>query len=121
MSNRRRALWSGAALALVLSFAASAASAETLADAISLAYETNPTLQAQRANQRALDETYVQARAAYRLNADIGLTTSYTDSSFGGDSSSQGLTLSASQPVWTGGRATRGGGAGRAGLHPGRP
>jgi len=120
MSNRRRALWSGAALALVLSFAASAASAETLADAISLAYETNPTLQAQRANQRALDETYVQARSAYRLNADVGLTTSYTDSSFGGDSSSQSLTLSASQPVWTGGRATRGVDAARADVEQGR-
>jgi outer membrane protein len=35
---------------------AAPALAETLADAIALAYETNPTLQAQRANQRALDE-----------------------------------------------------------------
>ena len=71
MSNRRRALWSGAALALVMSLMSGAALAEeTLADAIALAYETNPTLQAQRANQRALDETYVQARAAYRPTAD---------------------------------------------------
>ena len=38
------------------------ASAETLADAIALAYDTNPNLQAQRSTQRALDETYVQAR-----------------------------------------------------------
>ena len=36
---------------------AAPARAETLADAIALAYETNPTLQAQRASQRALDET----------------------------------------------------------------
>jgi outer membrane protein len=120
MSNRRRALWSGAALALVLSFAATAASAETLADAIALAYETNPTLQAQRANQRALDETYVQARTAYRLNVDVGLTTTYTDSSFGGDSNSQGLSLSATQPLWTGGRATRGVDAARADVEQGR-
>ena len=42
------------------------ASAETLADAIALAYQNNPTLQAQRAAQRALDETYVQARTNFR-------------------------------------------------------
>src|ERR1700754_2730806 len=42
------------------------ACAETLADAIALAYDTNPTLQAQRATQRALDENYVQARSGWR-------------------------------------------------------
>ena len=42
------------------------ASAETLADAIALAYQNNPTLQAQRAAQRALDESYVQARTGWR-------------------------------------------------------
>jgi outer membrane protein len=46
--------------------AAAPAGAETLADALSLAYQTNPNLLAQRATQRALDETYVQARAGYR-------------------------------------------------------
>ena len=45
---------------------AAPAFAETLADAIALAYDTNPTLQAQRATQRALDENYVQARAGWR-------------------------------------------------------
>ena len=39
--------------------------AETLADALALAYQNNPTLQAQRATQRALDESYVQARAGW--------------------------------------------------------
>ncbi|THD50723.1 TolC family protein, partial [Phenylobacterium sp.] len=46
--------------------AAAPACAETLADALSLAYQTNPNLLAQRASQRALDETYLQARAGYR-------------------------------------------------------
>ena len=121
MSHRRRALWSGAALALALAFTGSSALAEeTLADAIALAYETNPTLAAQRANQRALDETYVQARTAYRPTADVSVGASYTDSSFGGDSDSASLTLSASQPVWTGGRATRGVDAARADIEQGR-
>lgn len=53
-----------------------AAAAETLADAIALAYDFNPTLQAQRASQRALDENYVQARSGYRpsLTATAGAT-----------------------------------------------
>jgi outer membrane protein len=42
------------------------AGAETLADAIALAYQSNPTLQSARAQLRAIDEEYVQARAGYR-------------------------------------------------------
>jgi TolC family type I secretion outer membrane protein len=54
--------------------AASPARADTLADAIAAAYETNPGLQAQRAAMRALDESYVQARAAFGLQASISTT-----------------------------------------------
>ena len=68
MSNRRRALWSGAALALALAFTGSSALAEeTLADAIALAYETNPTLATQRANQRALFTLHVGQSAVIAL------------------------------------------------------
>ena len=56
---------------------AAPACAETLADAIALAYDSNPTLQAQRATQRALDENYVQARSGWRPT--IGLQASVTD------------------------------------------
>src|SRR3954466_5462190 len=52
------------------------AMAETLSDAIAEAYQNNPTLQAQRATQRALDESYVQARTGWRptlgLQASVG-------------------------------------------------
>jgi len=53
-----------------LGVASSTASAETLADAIALAYQSNPTLQSARAQLRALDETYVQAHAGYRPTAE---------------------------------------------------
>jgi outer membrane protein len=50
--------------------------AESLFDAIDLAYQTNPGLRAQRAELRAVDEGYVQARAGYgpqvNVNAQIG-------------------------------------------------
>src|SRR5260221_13028658 len=79
MLSGRRALYltsCGAGLAALI--AGSGASAETLADAIALAYQTNPTLQAQRASQRGLDETYVQARTGYRPT--VGATRSGTTS-----------------------------------------
>ncbi len=88
--------------------AAPVASAETLSDAIALAYETNPTLQAARANQRAIDEEYPQAKAGLRptvqLSASVGhgenqvpnlpLIAANTSSAF----------VQASQPLYTGGR-----------------
>jgi outer membrane protein len=69
MFNTRRAALFAAVCSAAMLTAASAA-AETLADAIALAYQTNPTLQEQRARQRALDETYVQARTGLRPKAE---------------------------------------------------
>lgn len=105
--------------------AAAGARAETLADAIALAYQTNPTLQEQRAAQRALDEIYVQARTGLRpqVSADAILTESESrfaeprpidttgdnipdavvDSSRTGAASG---TLTVTQPLYTGGQVT---------------
>ena len=66
MLKRSRALASVALITLAMGAGAAPAGAETLKDAIGLAYRTNPTLLAQRANQRALDETIVQARSGLR-------------------------------------------------------
>ena len=52
-------------LAAVVTLAPSVAAAETLYDAIALAYQTNPSLRAQRATLRGADEGVVQARAGY--------------------------------------------------------
>ena len=52
------------------------ASAETLADALAEAYQNNPNLQAQRASQRALDETYVQARTGWRPTLSLQASSS---------------------------------------------
>lgn len=95
----RTLLLAGACAALV--DAAGAAGAETLADAIALAYQTNPTLLAQRATQQALDETYVQARAGWRPT--IGLTGQayYQHTDYGHESSSV-LSQSGGTPGSTG-------------------
>ena len=111
----------------VASAAAAPALAETLADAIALAYETNPTLQAQRSTQRALDENYVQARSGWRPQLSLQGVATYletrTPRAAGGglidtngdgipdtvgrgvnERNSGNLGLSLTQPIWTGGR-----------------
>lgn len=65
------------AMAMGLSGHADLAHAETLADAITAAYNSNPNIQAQRAAMRALDENYTQARAAYGLQASASFSEGY--------------------------------------------
>ncbi|MDB5432790.1 MAG: hypothetical protein JWP35_3906 [Caulobacter sp.] len=110
-SRRARLLAAVCSAGLMSGLLGSAAHAESLADAIALAYQTNPTLQAQRASQRALDETYVQARTGLRPTASVqvSLTTSSTDpeSAFSPNpNNSSAATLSITQPIYTGGRVS---------------
>jgi outer membrane protein len=129
MSNRFR----GQILAaiFIVGGVAAPAAAETLSDAIALAYDTNPILQAQRATQRALDETYVQARSGWRPTLNLQGSETFLETrtpraargvaiDTNGDgipdtvspalgsgisrrnSGSAGLNFS--QPIWTGGR-----------------
>jgi outer membrane protein len=121
--------------------------AETLADAIALAYETNPNLLAQRASQRALDESYVQARSGWRPQLSLQGSAAFTqfaaprvarsqliDTNGDGvpdtalptrgdgvsyiNSGSAGLNLS--QPIWTGGRTAAAVSAAEADILSGR-
>ena len=95
-----------------LAVSAGAASAETLQEALALAYRTNPTLLAQRANQRALDETIAQARAGYRPTIDVTAGASYTRTDIRGsgagtgvtDTDSGSLSIGLSQTLYSGGR-----------------
>ena len=112
-----------AVLAGVCSLAlAGPVAAETLVDALALAYQTNPQLQAQRARLRALDEQYVQTRAGYRPRADLGVTADLLDVNYNRPTPNPPLTparniddvttgeptiaaqASASVPLYTGGR-----------------
>ena len=98
MLKRSRALASVAIIAVVTGLSAPAW-AETLQEAIALAYQTNPSLLAQRANQRALDESIVQARAGLRPSLDVTISGNHTQSygdaaGFDGDSASASIGLS---------------------------
>jgi outer membrane protein len=82
---------------------AAGAHAESLADAIALAYKTNPTLQNQRAQLRITDETYVQARAGFRPQVNIQVDATRQD--YVQQTSTSGTAfIVAQQPLYTGGR-----------------
>jgi len=90
MAHSRRIILTAAVsgAALCASGAVQSVRAETLADAIALAYQSNPTLQGQRAQQRELDETYVVARTGFRPNASVSATTEYQREDFGAEGGS---------------------------------
>lgn len=132
MSKTLRGQWLAAILtAGVVAGVAASARAETLADAIALAYETNPNLQAQRATQRALDESYVQQRSGWRPTISMQVLATDSDNRVpraargtaidtNGDGIPDSIATPAtsgisqrqygsagvnfSQPIWTGGR-----------------
>ena len=89
---------------------AAPARAESLADAVALAYQTNPTLAAERVNLRFLEETYIQARAGYRPSANAQISASSSHYGPGspyyapGELSNGNALIQLSQPVYTGGR-----------------
>jgi len=105
------------AVAMAVAGGAERAHAETLADAITAAYQSNPNIQAQRAAMRALDENYTQARAAYGLQASAQFSEGYgyakgpqTRTQFGQtstpyeDAIGSSSDLSISQALYTNGR-----------------
>lgn len=76
-----------------LYLAASGASATSLTDAIVEAYKSNPQLQSQRYDLKALDEAYVRAFAAIRPHGDLQASADYVDSRAG--DATQALRLAA--------------------------
>ena len=123
MLKRSRALASVAVIALLSSMGAPAW-AETLRDALALAYQTNPSLLAQRASQRSLDETIVQARAGLRPQLDVTASATYSRSdtaTFGVvESDGAGVSIGLSQTLWSGGRIGHGISAAEANIMAGR-
>jgi len=103
-NSLRVRLFAGLA-ASVMALAAGPSLAETLSDAISLAYANNPTLQRARAQQRATDEGYVQARSGLGPTLGLSASTDYTDYNQDavGTRSATGVNLQASQTIFASG------------------
>ncbi|MAC88349.1 TolC family outer membrane protein [Maricaulis sp.] len=110
-------------LALVLAAGASALAlagtvqAQTLEETLALAYNSNPTLQAERARLRSTDEGRIQAQAGRlpTVSASASITRSHSEGesfssitntthSFESDATPKNFGLSASQPIYRGGR-----------------
>jgi outer membrane protein len=97
-----------------LSLSMSSANAETLLQALASAYETNPTLHAAQASQRATDETGAQARAGWRPTVSIAASAQYlrVPADFAQyqagtiETNDGNATLDIKQPLYTGGRVT---------------
>jgi outer membrane protein len=106
--------WAAAAGCIAALAWAAGASAETLADAVALAYDTNPTLQAERAQLRATDEEDVQARAGLRPTVSGSGAYTYQDQTVGEGGlpnfkvtgGGESGTISLTQPIYTGGLAS---------------
>lgn len=111
-----RGLAAGLVVAAGLNAAVSAASAQTLSEALAGAYGTNPTLRAARAELRAVNEGVPQALANWR--PDVAVTGSAgkgrIDSDSGTTNSNQetitplSATASVIQPLYRGGRTVAG-------------
>ncbi len=97
------------------------AQAQTLEEALVQAYNSNPTLQAERANLRSTDENLVQARSARlpTVSADASISSQSTESTstfvIGDqevestsetDSTPKNYSISASQAIYRGGRTS---------------
>jgi len=96
------------ALALALAGAGTgAANADTLTEALVQAYQSNPTLEAQRAQQRGVDENVAIAKAAGRpsLNADATYTEFVRRSanSFNSPERAVSTNLTLGVPIYSGG------------------
>jgi outer membrane protein len=99
--------------ALAIAGVAGPCLAETLQDALALAYQSNPVLRGQRDQQQALDETYVQAKAGLAPTASftaqgqfargpnsLAFNQGFSNSNDGAPS------VNITQPLYTGGRTT---------------
>jgi len=94
----------GAASALVLAATiatcgAAYADTFTLRDALGVAYETNPQLDADRAGLRATDENVAQANAGWRPTLNAGGTYGYQELSATGTNSSLPIPASTEHPI----------------------
>jgi outer membrane protein len=84
--------------------------AQTFSETLELTYRSNPTLQAERAGVRAVEESIIQARSGWlpNVSASASISNTHTESSGGFFNQSNTVTpqsyrIDASQAIWRGG------------------
>lgn len=115
ISIRTQALRLGASLAVIaLLLAPTTTRAETLKEALALAYQSNPRLDAERARLRATDEDVPRAKSGYRPRATANGDTGYQQLRTRPSSSSEvsgpvaGYSVQVEQSIFSGFRTTNG-------------
>ncbi|CAK0755013.1 exported hypothetical protein [Azospirillaceae bacterium] len=110
--SKRDAPRMAAALLLVGLVCANNAQAETLSEALGTAYTSNPTLEASRAQLRAVDEQVPQALSATRptvqATGSYGPSWTESDLQYWQRSNPRSVGLEVSQPLYRGGRIESG-------------
>lgn len=105
-------------------FGQTPASAETLAEALASAYMNNPTLDAERARQRATDEQVPQALSGWRptvvANGDAGVEYNNTNTAKSAGTEPAGLSIELNQPLFRGFRTINQTKAAEANVRAGR-
>ncbi|WP_019961475.1 TolC family outer membrane protein [Woodsholea maritima] len=103
-----------ASIAALMMGAGQSAGAQTLAETLATAYQTNPSLAAERARLRQTDEGFFQARAQRLPSLSAGAGYSDTldswggNAGLGGDDGSVSYSVTASQSLYSGGRISGG-------------
>ncbi|WP_240775241.1 TolC family protein [Neokomagataea tanensis] len=82
---------------LALLSAVSSLHAQTLNEALEMAYKSNPTLQGERANQRAVTENSAQARSGWRPTVTINMDATYQQSPYTGTSTLRSYTSNSAE------------------------
>jgi outer membrane protein len=112
VGGRVRNIGLAAAILGLLLSGASYAAAETLSDALSAAYSSNPTLRADRARQRGTDEVVPQALSGWRpvvtTQGSVGRTWSRSERDGRSNSTPGSVNIDLSQPVFKGFRTVNG-------------
>lgn len=96
-----------AAVLLAVACPPAPAGAETLADAVALAYANSPVLNEQRFRLKTLDEQYVQSRGQYGPQLSLQASGGYAYTRAAGtsiDNDSGQFAVTLSQPLYTSGR-----------------
>jgi outer membrane protein len=113
-----------AGVALVSIIIASPAQSETLADAMRAAYRNNPTLNADRARQRATDELVPTAKSGWRptINSQASISERWSNTSAlpKSHTTSTGVEIQLSQPLFRGFRTVNGVKSAKANVKAGR-
>ena len=100
-----------AGAALLASTLSGASFAQTLEETLATAYQSNPTLAAERARQRQTDERLTQARSARLPSLSAGASVTETENwgrqtFFGDQGGTADYSITASQPIYRGGRTS---------------